>query len=276
MLEINLFLQSISNNFLDMFFTVISFLVTDIPLIAVLCYTYWCISKEKGIKTGFILLNGMQLNFIVKDIFRIERPYVKNKAIINKDTEFGYGYSFPSNHTQLSTSFLFSVKRYFNIGKFYIPGLILVILIALSRLYLGVHSILDVTVGFILGFLMVKLFGLIIDKIMKSKKYWTAFLFLIMGIIGTFVFKDEDSLKIMLIYLGFLIGFIIENKYIDYKIPKKKYYNIINYIIGISGIALIYILLNHYIKYFLIGFWVTLPAPFIFSIISKKEKNNAN
>lgn len=207
MLELNLFLQNHANIFFDKFFLCLSYLITDIPLVAVLCYVYWCISKEKGIKTGFILLIGMLFNFIVKDIFKIERPYVKNENIVNKDVEFGYGYSFPSNHSQLSMSLLFSVKRYFNINKYYIPLFITTVLIGVSRIYLGVHSIIDVVFGFIIGILIVKIFGFLIDKIMDSQKYLYGFLFLIIGIIGIVLFNDHDSLKITYLYLGFFNWF---------------------------------------------------------------------
>ena len=274
MLKINLFLQSISSPFWDFIFITISNLITDIPLVITLCVIYWCINKEKGIKIGFILLNGMQFNFIIKDIFKVERPYVKNSKIINKDIEYGYGYSFPSNHSQISSSFLFSFARYFSISKVFIPSLILVLMICFSRVYLGVHSILDVSVGFVLGITFVKVLGNIIDKIIESKKYYLAFLFLILGIIGMFVFKNEDSFKITSIYFGFLTGFLIENKYIDYKIPQKTKYKVINFIIGISGIALIYIFSPDILKYFLIGLWVTLPAPWLFKITERIIEND--
>ncbi|MBR4892402.1 MAG: phosphatase PAP2 family protein [Clostridia bacterium] len=274
MLKINLFLQSISSPFWDFIFITISNLITDIPLVITLCVIYWCINKEKGIKIGFILLNGMQFNFIIKDIFKVERPYVKNSKIINKDIEYGYGYSFPSNHSQISSSFLFSFARYFSISKVFIPSLILVLMICFSRVYLGVHSILDVSVGFILGITFVKVLGNIIDKIIESKKYYLAFLFLILGIIGMFVFKNEDSFKITSIYFGVLTGFLIENKYIDYKIPQKTKYKVINFIIGISGIALIYIFSPDILKYFLIGLWVTLPAPWLFKITERIIEND--
>lgn len=271
MLELNLFLQNHANNFFDKFFLILSYLITDIPLVAILCYVYWCINKEKGIKTGFILLNGMLLNFIVKDIFKVERPYVKNNSIVNKDIKYGYGYSFPSNHSQLSMSLLLSIKRYFNINKFYILGFIITVLIGVSRMYLGVHSILDVTVGFVIGFLIVKIFGFIIDKIMECKKYWYGFLFIIFGVIGIVLFNDHDSLKITYLYLGFLIGFLIENKYIGYKIPKKLYSKIINYLLGIIGIVIIYILIKNEIKYFVLGFYITFIAPLIFNLRRKTK-----
>ena len=67
MLNINYFLQQGGNVYIDIFFKVISFLITDIPLVAVLSNVYWCINKEKAFKSGVILLNSMQINFILKE-----------------------------------------------------------------------------------------------------------------------------------------------------------------------------------------------------------------
>lgn len=264
MLIINQLLQQHSSLFADCFFKAVSFLMTDIPIVIVLSYIYWCINKDKAFKAGIILLSSMQINFLIKNIFKVDRPYVKDKSIINKDVKYGYGYSFPSNHSQMSSTILFSVKEYFSIKKGYIFGIIFICLVAASRMYLGVHSILDVIVGLVLGYVICKLIAPLIDKIILTKKYYLLYLFAILGILGTLLFGDKDSLKILLLYFGFVTGYLCEIKFIDYKIPKKLYHNIINYIIGILGVALIYIFLIDSLKYFAIGIWITLGAPFVF------------
>ena len=272
MLELNVLFQNIGNKYTDLFFLLISYLITDIPLVLTLCFIYWCISKEKGIRMGFVLLNGMQINFIVKDIFKVKRPYELREDIVNKDIKYGYGYSFPSNHSQISISFFLSLKKVFqNIKKMY-PWYILVGFVGLSRIYLGVHSILDVVCGFILGWILVEVFYKAIDYIMNSKRYYIAYIFAVLGVIGIVFFKDEDSLKILLLYLGFLTGFIIENRFIGYIPPKKTKNKIINYIMGIMGIVIVYTLIHGPLKYLLLGLFITLPAPYIFKLIERKVK----
>lgn len=273
MLNINCFLQQYSNAYTDTFFKIISFLITDIPLVVVLSYIYWCINKNKAFKSGIILLNSMQLNFILKDIFKIERPYIKDGRIINKDIKYGYGYSFPSNHSQMSSTIFFSIKNYFNIKKNYIYGYIFIILVALSRMVLGVHSIVDVITGLIMGYLSVKLFSVVADRAVDDKKYYLLYILLIFGIISSFIFKDKDGFKILLLYFGFITGYIIETKYTGYEIPKKLSAKIINYITGIIGVAIIYIFIGNVFKYLIIGIWITLVAPFIFHLFNKKGKS---
>ena len=186
MLNINYFLQQGGNVYIDIFFKVISFLITDIPLVAVLSYVYWCINKEKAFKSGVILLNSMQLNFIIKNIFKVERPYIKDKRIINKDIKYGYGYSFPSNHSQIASTVFFSLNNYFNTGKNRVYGFIFILIVALSRIYLGVHSILDVLAGLVIGYLCVKTFAFIADYAVDNKKYFILYLLLITGVVSAF------------------------------------------------------------------------------------------
>lgn len=272
MLGINLFFQDIANPLLDKFFLYVSYLITDIPLVLVLCFIYWCVNKEKGLKIGFILLNSMMINFIVKDIFKVDRPYVKDSRIINKDIKYGYGYSFPSNHSQLASGLVFSLYKVFGNIKYLITGFFTALLVAISRIYLGVHSILDVTVGFLLGLMLVPLFGVFIDYVCKSKKYYLGYIFIILGLTGIIAFGDEDSLKITMVYLGFLTGLIVENKLIGYKIPGTGFRKTANFLMGVSGVAVIYIFLSGWIKYLLIGFWVSLGAPFIFKVLNGKDE----
>ena len=271
MLSLNLFFQSMANPFLDKLFLYISYVITDIPLVLILCFVYWCINKEKGLKIGFVLLNSMMINFIVKDIFKVDRPYVKNPQITNKDLKYGYGYSFPSNHSQMASGLAFSFYRTFKNMKGFAVGIILMLLVGLSRIYLGVHSILDVITGLVIGGILVWILGIAIDRICESKKYWLGYIFLILGFIGIFFFGDDDSLKITMVYFGFLTGLIAEGKYIGYKIPTDKILKMVNFIVGVIGVALIYILLSGWLKYLIIGFWVSLGAPIVFTVISRKD-----
>lgn len=57
------------------------------------------------------------------------------------------GYSFPSGHTQTATSFWSVWMIHLNKKYFYYVGSALVLLIRLSRIYLGVHWPMDHTRG---------------------------------------------------------------------------------------------------------------------------------
>jgi hypothetical protein len=101
----------------------------------------------------FLLLGGQ----IVKDVFKLPRPSADGTGILKLgDQHFETEYGFPSTHTM--TGFLpFSVvlcllRHGTTIGNgVWVACLIYILSIALSRLYLGVHSVVDISAGLILG-----------------------------------------------------------------------------------------------------------------------------
>jgi len=96
---------------------------------------------------------------------------LKNTVHIARPVEFQTGFSFPSAHTSMSLAvygFLaLMIARELPVPRRWIPysaaGLI-VALIAMSRLYLGVHWFSDVLAGFSLGLAWVALIGIAYDR----------------------------------------------------------------------------------------------------------------
>ena len=96
---------------------------------------------------------------------------LRNTAQVTRPVDFQTGFSFPSAHTSMSMAvygFLaLMIARELHVQRRWIPysaaGL-LIILIALSRLYLGVHWFSDVLAGFSLGLAWVALIGIAYDR----------------------------------------------------------------------------------------------------------------
>ena len=268
MLDINVFFQEIANPFMDMFFLLISMLTNEYLYIGIIAVIYFSINKEKAIRMALLIMTNLSFNFLLKDIFKVERPYMKNKDIINKDPDTGYGYSFPSGHSQFNSGFFTSLGCNFNIIKFIFYIILFLFLVALSRVYLGVHSVLDVCAGLIIGFVITYFMNKIIIKIMYSKKY-LLYLFSLLGIFNIVISKNTDSMKILILYLGFVSGYIAESSFVNYKVPesiKRKIINILVFLLGVIIIQLSFSPLPdkiRIIKYFLIGFWASYLCPLI-------------
>jgi len=96
---------------------------------------------------------------------------LKNTVQVARPVDFQTGFSFPSAHTSMSLAvygFLaLMVARELPVQRRWIPystaGLV-IILIAMSRLYLGVHWFSDVFAGFSLGLAWVALIGIAYDR----------------------------------------------------------------------------------------------------------------
>jgi len=94
------------------------------------------------------------LNDLLKELFHRARPAVVTSHLL------GQSYSFPSGHAMVSAAF-FGFLAYFGWRElrggyrlaWCVGAAVLILLIGLSRLYLGVHYLSDVAAGYLAGFL---------------------------------------------------------------------------------------------------------------------------
>lgn len=134
--------------------------ICSIPVLLIITFLFYLFDKDKR-DAYYIATNAFivfVINFIIKYI--IERPRPSLSLI------FESGYSFPSAHSMESLAF-FGFIAYIiwkkNISKckkllVIIPLCILILLIGISRIYLGVHYPSDVIGGFALSTAYLMLF----------------------------------------------------------------------------------------------------------------------
>lgn len=119
---------------------------------------YWCVDQAVGLRMGLVLLLGTDLNTFFKFLFHNPRPFWISDQVIAYSHESSFG--LPSGHAQIAASVwgwlaVEVKKRWFTIS-----AIVLILLIGISRLYLGVHFFSDVLLGWLLGGLLVLLFSL--------------------------------------------------------------------------------------------------------------------
>ena len=156
-MEILRFLEGIRNPFLDSFFSLVTHLGEETFFIVLGIVFFWCVNKKEGyyiLSVGFI---GTILNQFLKLLFRIPRPWVKdeNFTIVESARSEATGYSFPSGHTQSSVGVFGPIARYEKAKWLRIICVALCVLVPLSRLYLGVHTPLDVGVSLVIALILI-------------------------------------------------------------------------------------------------------------------------
>lgn len=149
-------LESIRTPFLDTFFSTITHLGNETALLAVAIVVFWCVSKKNGYFLLSVGFAGTIINQFLKLFFRIPRPWVKDPSftIVESAREAATGYSFPSGHTQCVMATLGCPARFTKSLWLRIVCIVLILLTAISRMYLGVHTPLDVGVSLIVGALL--------------------------------------------------------------------------------------------------------------------------
>ena len=156
-MEFLYFLEGLRNPVCDAFFSLITMLGEETAFMAVAIIVFWCFSKSQGyflLITGFI---GTVINQFLKMIFRVPRPWVKdsNFTIVKSAKEQASGYSFPSGHTQSSVTLFGGVARANKNKTLRIIMIVICVLVPLSRMYLGVHTPLDVVVSIAISLILI-------------------------------------------------------------------------------------------------------------------------
>lgn len=152
------FLESVRTPFFDRLMSCVTMLGEETLFMAVALVFFWCLDKKRGyflLSAGFL---GTVCIQILKMSFRIPRPWeLGGISYVESAREAATGYSFPSGHTQIATTLYGGVARSSKYTAIRIGGAVLCLLIAFSRMYLGVHTPLDVGVSLLIGVAIVLL-----------------------------------------------------------------------------------------------------------------------
>jgi len=153
-LQIIRWLQSIRNAFLDNLFEFFTLFGEELVVIAVLGGIYWCVNKKVGERLAITVFISLGINSLLKIIFMRPRPFMADDSIINLRPETSGGYSMPSGHAQSASTVFFGLYQFFKKRYLLIVAIVITVLVAISRMYIGVHYLSDVLVGGLLGILI--------------------------------------------------------------------------------------------------------------------------
>ncbi len=150
-LEIIKWLQGFRNQFWDFFFQAWTMFGEELIIIAILGFTYWCLNKEIGEALGITVFLSLVVNSLIKVMIRRPRPFLVDEGIVNIRPQTSGGYAFPSGHTQGAATVFGGLGIWIKKKWLTITVSIIIVMVAISRMYLGVHYLTDVLVGLILG-----------------------------------------------------------------------------------------------------------------------------
>lgn len=298
-IDMLMWFQNIRSGLLTVLFTLFT-ICTEVPVITVLTgILYWCIDKKAGQRVLYALSTSLNINGAIKDIIKMPRP-IGISGLKSLRIETATGYSFPSGHTQTSTTFWTSMMILFKNIWIYIIGILLIIGAGVSRLYLGVHWPMDVIAGWIFGITLSFVFIKLFDYIDDSKNYYILVGILILFGLITYFVGNEDLYKMFGLYTGFVLGYMVEDTYINFEASfSKRRKNIfakntakydgvgkkvLRFIIGLVSLLAIYLIFKYfegtlminnsesiinvfeYIKYTIVVFWGVAGAPALFKL----------
>lgn len=118
---------------------------------------FWCVDKYWGYYTLSVGFVGVLANQFLKLWFRIPRPWIldENFTILEQARAEATGYSFPSGHTQSAVGTFGSIAYVSKNRKLRTVCIAIGALVAFSRMYIGVHTPLDVFVSIAIALVLI-------------------------------------------------------------------------------------------------------------------------
>jgi undecaprenyl-diphosphatase len=253
------FLESIRNPVFDWIFATITHLGEETFFLAFAIIFFWCVNKRQGYYILITGLVGTVVNQVAKLFFRIPRPWVLDPEfnIIESARAEATGYSFPSGHTQ-NVAGTFGAIAAFKPRKWLTALCVtIILLVGFSRMYLGVHTPLDVVVSLLIALGLILLLRPVFETDESFKKYMPyvvigsviiSVLFLVYVLsLGGVSFLDphnyQSGLKNAYTLLGCTAGLVVvyfvDSKYINFDTKAKWYAQILKLVIGLAGVLAI-------------------------------------
>lgn len=157
-LDFNHWLEGLRTPSLNDAFMWISGWGVDYWAITLMAVLFWAFGARWAYRVGFSFFLSQAVTDAVKLTLCVKRPWLLDYTLTPvEDAKWhtGGSYSFPSGHSSNAAAVLgslaFKIRR---VGGYVVAG-ILIALMGLSRLYLGVHSPMDVMCGILLGLMAV-------------------------------------------------------------------------------------------------------------------------
>jgi membrane-associated phospholipid phosphatase len=233
------------------FFSAITMLGSANFYVALIAIGYWTLDKRASRRTALLLLASSYTNYWLKVSLRNPRPLPSNWL---PGTEAS-NYSLPSGHAQSSTTVWgwLSLKS----GKAWIWGLslVLILLIGFSRIYIGVHWLGDVLLGWAVGAVLL----LTVSKLEEwtssiTSRYGADTLYLGLVVLGIVSMVLTESLFTVNLagmednfgsnggfMIGLGVGLLLERRYVHFKVlePGDRRRGVLRVVLGLALVMLV-------------------------------------
>ena len=303
--QVLLDVEGMRTAFLDALFPIITDLGSEMAYIVILSLVYWCVNKQVMQGLAYAYLLAMTLNTWLKDLWRIPRPddpaledTLQQAGILQRLQPLRHETSpaFPSGHTQgAATAWSYMAYR-FKRTWFWIAAAILIVLIAFSRMVVGVHFPQDVIGGLAVGaaYLLLWLWAepSVRGWLARPGAAWRYALAVLVPLAALLVHPVEGTATSIGALIGLGIGFLLEGQTLRFTTAGKWWQRILRGVLGLAVVLLAYFGLSalfglfdermgeamaivwRVIRYALVGLAGGWVAPWLFTVsgLARKEK----
>lgn len=259
---------------------------TALVLLAIL---YWCVQKELGTYLMMGWCGNRLLNGALKVTACVYRPWIRDARIVpyGDSITTATGYSFPSGHSMNAATLYggLAVRKGTSRGL-RIVTLVIVALVAFSRIFLGVHTPQDILVGIGAGILVMWLTGKLMSWVeTHPEKDWivvcvgiglTAALAVYAAVKpypedydanGKLIVDGakmaNDTFKAVGWVVAFLTGWVLERRFVGFSTEVSVQKKLMRAVSGLLGFYAVSLILMPWIKEWLPGPTGTIISCFV-------------
>jgi membrane-associated phospholipid phosphatase len=224
-IEIIRAIEGARTGFLNGLFEFITLFGEDIIMVLLIAVLYFAFDKKLAQKLFFVSMTGMCVNGTIKNIAKVPRPFARGISCVRESTATGY--SFPSGHTQVFASWSSILAKHFNKLWLTIACIVMIVLVAFSRMYLGAHYLSDVIVGAVLGAGIGILGSMIYERAENKLMLFIVTAAVFLPFVVWFAIESnehyEDFFKFYGMLVAFIPAYVLESKFpITYDVPIWK------------------------------------------------------
>lgn len=271
---------------LHVFFRGFTFLGQPQFYVAILPLLFWCVDVRLGARVTVFLLLSSQLNAVLKGLFHQPRPCDFDPSL---QLAWFEGYGLPSGHAQFVVVFWGAIAAWARRRWLWVLAVVLIVLVGLSRIYLGVHFPQDVVVGWAIGGLSLVLYLSLQPDLERRLAgldlRWQLLLAAGVPLILFVTSPGKSVATAMGALAGAGVGFALTRRYVPFNPEGPMWQRVLRFLVGAAAVVPLYaamemmpsaesswIYLALRFGYFVvIGLWTTLGAPWLFKLLRLAE-----
>jgi membrane-associated phospholipid phosphatase len=260
---------------------------------------YWCIDEKNGLRLGIVMLISAWSNLALKFLLDQPRPFFEGyDPSVGMVAERFAG--FPSGHAQNSLVLWIIIASWGKKPLYFVLASLFCLLIAFTRIYLGVHFPTDILGGWLLGGLILCIYfvaGKRIEALLASGGNRAGTI--ACAAISFAMILYRPSVEVLVpagLLLGMGTGFFMCRRYIGFtaslffgRTSTSKYLMMAaRFALGIAGVVLLFKAtesidalfsssgnyhLFFFLRFALLAFWVSAGAPLLFRLLRLAESD---
>jgi len=277
--QVILWLQQFSPT-LDPFFKAVSFLGEEDFLLLLLALLYWCLNRRLGARLTILTMGSAYISGLAKLLANQPRPFQYDTRVKQLTDVVGGG--FPSLHTQFAVVIWGYLAAQVRRTWMWVLAIVFIVLIPLSRLYLGVHFPADLLGGYILGAITLLLylrFEPPVEAWLARKGLaWQLVLAVLIPLLMLLILPSPDEITVTSIGLlwGASIGFALERRWVRFESGGKVWKQAVRFLVGVAIVLALRFGLKaafdglqpemafRVVRYAIMGLWFAAGAPWLF------------